>query len=95
MFLVPVMCLSPVLQIPTRSQLVSGVTKRFQFDRTCGWVFTEQAQENEAVMSTSTRQITLRRRPMGWVTLKDFEIRETILKAPNSDHVHVCRGRGF
>ena len=40
-------------------------------------------------MSTSTRQITLRRRPMGWVTLKDFEIRETILKAPNSDHVLI------
>ena len=40
-------------------------------------------------MSTPTRQITLRRRPMGWVTLKDFEIRETILQAPNSGHVLI------
>ena len=40
-------------------------------------------------MSTPTRQITLRRHPMGWVTLKDFEIKETILKVPNSGHVLI------
>ena len=40
-------------------------------------------------MSTSTRQITLRRRPMGWVSLQDFEIRETILEAPSLDFVLI------
>ena len=40
-------------------------------------------------MSTSTRQIILRRRPMGWVTPRDFEIRETTLEIPNSDLVLI------
>ena len=40
-------------------------------------------------MSTPTRQITLRRHPMGWVTPNDFEIREAILPAPPSNHVLV------